>query len=384
MLIPSLALLLASDVTPPNDDAELAALIAATPAGQELRLAPGRTYIVHHSIELKRPIVILGQGATIRAADDARMSDAILRSRGVDGIVIKDLSIDANADRGGADYGIWITGGRRHHIDGVSIGDTAQACLAVEDAVATISANRLDRCGRETQVAGGSATNNHGIMIFAVAGPTRGIQVIGNLVSKAYRKGITSYVRGAGAIENLTISRNRTSDCGLGGIYIAGAEGSLPQRGITLDHNENSRDYVGMQFDNVIGLVSTDDRVNGTRTRSGAAGADGVILSHVQGGRFERTMIADAGGAGITVRQSNNVQLESVSISRPNAGSRGFGPGVHFSDVRNSAVVDAEIVDDRRTPRMTHGLVEDGTSRGNQFAITQISGFTAKSVLRPR
>lgn len=384
--VPILPLVFAMGVacsSPASDDDDLAAGIASTPAGGELRLAPGRVYVITRTVQLDRPIRLAGQGATIRAADGARINDAVLRSREVDGVQIRHLSIDANADRGGADYGIWITGGSGHIVENVAVRNTTQSCIAIEDAVSTIMGNQLLRCGRALNMVGGGATNNHGIMIFALTGRIAGVNISDNVVIGAHRKCITSYVRNNGSIQSLSFTNNRLSDCGLGGIYVAGAKGAMPQRNISSARNLVSRSYVGMEFDAVIGLTSRDDQVIGN-LGSATQGVEGIVLQGVQDALFERTFVSDTGGGGIAVRNSYLVRLQAPRVVRPNSADRPFGPGIHFHGTRNSRAENAEIIDDRTVPRMTHGFVEDGAAAQNFFSANHIVGAAAKPVLRSR
>lgn len=367
--------------TAPIQAADLASLVRAAPAGSVLRLPPGQLFRLSSPLVITRSIVIDGRGARVIAADGAGMTGAMIRSDGVDGVTLLNLLVDANVKGRGADYGIWITGGERHRIAHTRVRNTSQACVLLQDAAGVIEDNMLDGCGRDLTMSGGTAANNHGVMLAALTRDVAGVLIRRNVVSRSYRKGVTTYSRGSGRLSGIVISDNEVSSCGLGGIYVANAPGASPQRDIVLSGNRVRESYVGFQIDGVERLTMTDNRSDSSRDRSGRPGAQGLVLNDVSGAAVTRMTVVDSGGSGITIRGSSRVAIVAPVVINANAGRQGFAAGIHFSDVHDSRAEGVTVIDDRRPPATTHGLVENDGSGANAVTIKKIEG-PAQRLLR--
>ena len=365
----------------PTDD--LAALIAETPPGAVLQLPRDRVFHLSAPVNITRSITIEGNGARVVAADGAAVAGALIRSIGVTGVQLSNLLVDANVDHSGADYGIWITGGEGHRIAAVTIRNTGQACLYLEDAGGTIEGNRLEGCGRALTIAKGTAANDHGIMVAALTRAVRSVVIRGNTVSGVWRKGITTYARGSGSLSDITIANNRVTGCGLGGIYVASAPGASAQRNITVTGNVVERSYVNFQIDDTVGLFMTDNRATLSRDRDGKPGAEGLILMGVDGATVTGLLVEGSGSNGVLVRNSAHVRLVAPVIVDANSGGNAFGAGLHFFNTRDSRAEDVSIVDDRARPLTTHGVVESDGSRGNVVTVRRIDGVARRLLTVP-
>jgi hypothetical protein len=356
--------------------------VADTPDGGVLTLAAGDDYRLSTSLRITRAITIDGNGARVSAADGAGIAGAVIRVEAPGSVRLSNLIVDANVDRRGADYGIWITGGSGHRIEKVTIRDSAQACVLLEDASGTIAGNTLERCGRDLTIAQGTAANNHGIMVAALNREVRRIVLTGNRIRGAYRKGITTYARSPGSLSDIVISNNAVWDCGLGGIYVANAPGATPQRRITLSSNTVERSYVAYQIDDAVGITMTGNKAWDTRDRLGGPGGQGLVLSGVTDALVKSMDVNRSGDAGVLVRRSTRVRLVAPIVTDANWGNHPFAPGIHLSDTRNSRVEDLSVVDLRRNALTTHGVVENDGSKANSVTVRRIDGVARRVLLR--
>lgn len=364
-------------VTSPITD-NLPALVAETPAGGTLSLPAGATYRVTSPLVLNRSIRIEGHGARIVAADGARIEGAVIASDGVDRIMLDDLTIDANVDQGGGDYGVWIRGGSGHRMTGLRIANTSQACLLLEDASGVIESNILNRCGRALTIRRGGAANNHGIMVVALARDVADITIARNAVSQTYRKGITTYTRSPGSLSNVTITDNHISGAGLGGIFVANAPGASAVHTVAIRGNTVSASYVGYEIDNVVDLTLVNNLADDMRDRNGRPGAEGLVLHAVRNADIQGIAIRNSGSGGITVIDSRNIRVSAPSIVDGNSGNYGYAPGIQLRSSRNVNVSDISIIDTRAHPALTHGFVEMGPAANNHNNIKRMEG-----ILRP-
>ena len=371
-------LVLAGGSPPPAGPADLAAMVRNTPPGGVLTLPPDHVFRIAEALTIDQPITIEGRGASVIAADGARMAGALIRSTGVAGVRLSGLIVDANVDRQGADYGISIIGGTGHRIADVTVRDTSQACLYLQDAAALVEGNTLERCGRALTIARGTAANDHGILVAALTGSVAGVVIRRNTVANAHRKGITTYARAPGSLTGITIAENTVTECGLGGIYIANAPGAAPQRAVTVTGNVVERSYVGFQIADTTGLLMANNRATGARGRSASAGAQGVVLNNVTGATVTGMVVENSGASGMLVRDSEGVRIVAPVVLNANIGGHAFAAGIHFSNTRNSSAEEVSVVDDRARPLTTHGVVQNDGSAGNVVTVRRIMG-----VLRP-
>ena len=386
-MIPGFALALLLSVPLPVPD-DLSARIAQTPADGTLELDADATYRVTAPLILNRPIRIVGHGARIIVDDGAKIADAVIMSQGVDRIVLEDMTIDANVDRNGADYGVWIRGGSQHHFSGLHVSNSSQACILLEDASGSVEGNTLDRCGRELTIRRGGAANNHAILIAALSRPVSGISVVRNTVSNAYRKGITAYTRAPGSLSDVTIADNRVSGAGLGGIYVANAPGASTVYKVAIRGNIVRNSYVGYEVDNVTGLTLSANVADNMRDLVGRPGAEGLVIHKVRNANIQSLSVHGSGSGGITVIDSRNVELIAPNIVDGNDGNNGYAPGIQVRGSSNVNVKDMSIVDTSARTRthagFTHGFVEIGPAGGNSSSVRRMDGIALPMLRMPR
>ncbi|KTT69244.1 right-handed parallel beta-helix repeat-containing protein [Sphingomonas sanguinis] len=380
-----LALLLWGPSPVPDD---LSARIAQTPADGTLELDADTTYRVSVPLVLSRPIRIVGHGARIVVDDGAKIADAVIVSQGVDRIALEDMTIDANVDHNGADYGIWIRGGSRHRVSSLHVSNSSQACILLEDASGSIESNTLDHCGRELTIRRGGATNNHAILIAALTRPVSGVSVVRNTVLNAYRKGITTYTRAPGSLSHVTIAENHVSSAGLGGIYVANAPGASTVYKVAIRGNIVRNSYVGYEVDNVTDLTLSDNLADNMRDRAGRPGAEGLVIHKVRNANIQSLTVHGSGSGGITVIDSRNVELIAPSIVDGNDGNYGYAPGIQLRGSSNVNVKDMSIVDTSARTRLhagfTHGFVEIGPAGGNRSSVRRMDGISLPMLRMPR
>jgi hypothetical protein len=321
-----------------------------------------RLYFLDEPLHLPSDSWISGPGGLV-ARDEARIAGAMLYARDADRIRISNITLDGNADRNGCDYGLWIVGGDGHHIDGIQVRDTAQAGIALEEVRDYLVVRpKLLRCGRARRVSGLPGTDDHGMMIFSTGGiDTVGGRVIAPVIDRARRKGLATYSRRAGIVRDLTIVSAVVRDCGLGGLYLGAVAGMPPGRNITILSPHLSRNYVNIQLVNIDGCRID----NGVSEDAGFAGLD--ISEGCRSVSVKRFTDQNSGLHGIFCSSdgssNSGLELDNVLISGANTTLAGFGAGIVLGNTVHSIVRHARVLD--IGGRMTHGLVETGTSDFN-------------------
>lgn len=316
--------------------------------------------------------------AKLRAINAAAITGAIFRaSSAVSRVTIADLELDCNGDSTGANYGVWLTGGTDNRLERVYVHDSRQAGIAMEgEQRFDVLDCRVANCGRATSVTGGAATDNHGIMLYTVgATAMRDFEVSGNIVTSAYRKGITTYSSSPGTVIAGIIGGNTVQGCGVvpmsgGGIYLANAAATTDQDGITLFGNNCSGNYVDYQ-------IATCKRVAGSANLSRNAVAQGVSIEACTDAALPGFMVSDAGTDGMLVKDSNQIALGTIEIRRSNRTSAANGAGLHLNNSTFCSVSPGSLIYDE-TPLQKYGILEDGTSDNNDLVgITVVGAVTS-------
>jgi parallel beta-helix repeat protein len=300
-----------------TDDATAlqAALTAAAAAGSPVHFTAGKTYLSSTSLTVATGQRIYGNGAALKAKNSAAITGAMIRGTSVSSIHIESLEVNANADNTGANYGIWLTGGTGHRILNNYVHDTAQAGICIEEATRfAVQNNRLLTCGRALTVSGGSATDNHGIMLFCTgSNPLTSGHVSGNQIVSAYRKGITTYAQSTGAVSRVQIVGNDISLCGVtptsgGGIYVASGPAGAAQIDVTITGNTLSGNYVDIEASSI-----TSGAVVGNSSSSAVFAGISITGSSeltVVGNKIE-----DAGVHGISATTNNASVTGSITLT---------------------------------------------------------------------
>lgn len=364
------------------DDAT--ALAHAFAAAAALRapvvLRSSKTYLVSVELPLPAGLTIVGNGAAIKAKAGARIAGALLRGTGVSNVSIRTLEVDANATNAGANYGIWLTGGSGHVIEDVYVHDTAQGGILFEELTrSAIRGGRVVNCGRALGVGGGTATNNHGIMIFTNTDNSNvsDIEVSGVTIENAYRKGITTYSGSTGTVSNVTIRGNRIRNSGLplssgGGIYVANAPSGAVQSGLNILGNVLSGNYVNIEVAN----LRHGRMANNVATGSAASN---IEINQVEDLSVMGNTISDSGVHGIACiapsGRNRAITISGNTIRRSNRRAAGFGAGIWLLNTVESRVAGNTI--DDRSAKMSHGIIEQGTSGHNVIKGNAVSNATS-------
>lgn len=320
--------------------------------------------------------------ARIRAINSAAITGAMIRGSAVTGAAVYDLELDANGANNGANYGIWFTGGSFNTVARAYVHDTRQAGVSLEDESGSqVIGNRIADCGRSTSVTGGGATDNHGVMVYSIATTgLRNIQVYGNTVTGAYRKGITTYSATPGIVTGVNISGNICSGCGTvamagAGVYAANAPGGNVQDGVTVAGNICTGNYVNFDLNNVYNLTGA-----GNISR-GSVGAHGVIIGNCQSGSFQ-VVDYDARTGGIKLDTCSRFSIDGCVVVRPNRAAGGFGAGIELASSAYCTAIGVSAYDESSGNLMTHGIIESGACDHNHIVVGRIANATAANVTR--
>lgn len=356
------------------------AITAATASGAPLVLTAGKTYLTSAQLSLTDDLRIVGNGAIIKASNSALITGAILRASSVSNIVISDLELDCNGANNGANYGLWITGGANHVIEGLYVHDSKEAGLALEELTKVeVRGGRLVNCGRATNVSGAAATNNHAVMIFTDTNGanTSDVDISGVYIEGAYRKGITTYSGGTGVVSNINIHGNRILTCGVtpssgGGIYIANAPAAAAQVQVNVSDNILDGNYVNMEVSN----LSYGGVTGNVCTASVANNIEVIEASHLV---ITGNIVDNSGVHGIALNTSSgtnkNLTISGNTVMRSNQSTAGFGAGIWVKNTVTSAIVGNAVNDD--ATKMTHGIIEEGTSDTNIIAANNVLNASA-------
>ncbi len=315
--------------------------------------------------------------AKIRAINSAQITGAMIKGTSATRAAVRDLELDANAANNGANYGVWFASGSRNLIENVYVHDTCQAGAALESEDGSrIEGGHYINCGRALSVTGGTATDNHAVMVFSAgATPVKNCGVHGARVSAAYRKGVTSYSASPGTLVGVTIADCLVDACGVatssgGGIYVANAAATSDQDSVTLTGNICWANYVNY-------VISTCKRVAGSGNVSRNSVAQGIVIENCTDATLPGFQDSDAGTDGILVNTCTNVTLGTISVRRANRAAASNGAGLHLAASTFCTVAPGSVVYDE-TPLQKYAVLEDGASNNNDlWGITTVGALTA-------
>jgi parallel beta-helix repeat protein len=352
-----------------NDTAALQAAINAG-AGNTLDFLDGFSFLINASLTLITNSSYVGK-SIIKQQTGAAITGGILTGSGLSNVVIDGLEIDGNAAGNATSitYGIYLQLGTNNTIKSCNIHDTTQAGIRFEaESYSNVSGNYLINCGRSI------GTDDHGIMITStVATPSTGVTCKGNVVLNANRKGITVYSATPGTIAGISILDNMVANCDLGGIYLANLPGpTAAQRSVIVSGNQCSNNYVNIEIVNVNGLSGGN---NISRLSSGAHGVIINTCNNICLGVSD----SDSFTGGVFINASNHVLLNGVVVSNCNRSIAGFAPGITITD-STYCVISDPVISDSVGPRMTHGVIEQGTSNFNEISGGSIINATTTQV----
>lgn len=340
--------------------------------GAEIDHGVGYTFKILSALDLYAGTSYVGK-STIKAGSSSNITTGLFNAASAQGILIKGLIFDGNGDNSGARYGIITSLCDDLEIDLCTFRDTIQAGISVDSgSVIRVTRNKLVTCGRNT------GTDNHGIMLVNTDTVTKLQNVIctGNYVIDAYRKGIATYTAvGAAGCEKVLIDENIVISCGLGGIYAASTSGATAETGIVITHNICRGNYTEIEVNNTTNFIVANNDIG----YGGALSFAGVAVDDVHNGTISGNTIHSAPVHAIYVHnsttQNRNLRICDNVIRNTNTTTAGFGAGIVVSNTIKSLIA-SNLVDDS-TAKMTHGIIEQGTSDENVFVSNQILTATS-------
>ena len=358
-----------------DDTAKLQACLDAN-SGKRIKFGDGHTFVISAAIGPSSEQYLYGR-SKLKAKANAQIGTAMVYADGKNGVDIRQLEFDCNADNAGANYAVWFRSGSRNHLADCNIHDSAQAGAVFESEVgSSVFNNTLTDCGRATSVAGGASTDNHGIMVFSnTAGDDlNGVRVVGNRVKNAYRKAITTYAAGAGIVKNVTISANEVDGSGLGAIYVGSAPGvTTPQKNIAITGNTLSGNYQHIE------VSGCEDVTVSGNVLSNDTGSGGIAIVECSNTAVNGNKITDSSvhaiSASTSSGQNKNITITGNVIRRVNTSGSGFGAAIRLENTINSTVTGNAATDENG--HMTHGIIESGSSDHNTIAANKVKDATS-------
>lgn len=348
-----------------NDTSALQACYTAG-AGKTIDHGDGYTYLISTTLNVATGSRYVGR-SKIKAMNGANIATSMLYGSAVSGVRISDLEIDGNADNSGTHNGIMFHGGSHNHIEhSVYVHDTMETgCISSSETGSTVR-GRYINCGRN------GLAGNHGIIVYSLdATPAKDVTVSA-YVKGAYRKGITTYAAGPGQIIGVRIENCDVSNCGLAGIYAANDPAGIVQESLIISNNRCAANYLNF------GIVDARSVAGTGNISIGSTGSSGVLIEDSYDINFG-VVDTDSVGAGIRITNCSRVSLLAPTVSRANRGLNAFGPGITFNGSSYCIAQDPMISDDTG-PRMTHGIIEEGSSNNNQILGGVIKDATIANV----
>lgn len=339
------------------------AAIAAA-AGKALDFGDGLTFLVSSTLNLQSNSKYIGS-SKIRAAASS-IAGAVLDASNRSWVTISGLEIDANAANLGANHGIQLSAGSNNTITGCWIHDTLQAGIrAASETSLKIVGNRVISCGRT------GYTDNHGVMAYATTGTLSDVQIVGNTVSNAFRKGITTYSAAPGLVRGALIEGNTVTGCGLGGIYTGNAPGGNAQQDVAIVGNRCSSNYVNIEADDLTVGVVDGNVLNGTSGGQGIYSAD-CLYTTISNNSVYNSQADGIKIIGLTINPSGlTVSANTVALS--SQVGAGTYDGIDLNSVTYSTVVGNVILGESASPKQGYGIQESGTSDFNLYANNRIA-----------
>jgi len=353
-----------------TDETEQIAAAFTAAAGKRVVFEAGKTYLFSAPFTPASGTKIEGR-ATLKAVATGIVS-AAFNLTDVSDVEVSDLTIDGSTNAGGTvglAFGVVITGGSNNEVHGLRIHDTFSEAIKVDSGTGHyIHGNWCIDNGRA------SSLEDHGIAIVAVAGDVSIIRVEGNHVDGANRKGIGTYAAEADgySVSDVSIIGNNTTNCGLGGIFVAVEPSATASRNIVVSNNTSFNDYTGIAASAVSGLTVTGNVVRSPTHV-------GMDLDSLDGGVVCHNSIDKSDGTGIQIGNSNgptaNLTVAYNIITHSNQGENVFGPGINLAEASYCSFIGNVITDRSGTPLQTHGIVEGESSDYNRFFDNEVVGL---------
>jgi parallel beta-helix repeat protein len=348
-----------------DDTAAIQAALDAS-ANKTLVYIDGATYLVSAALNIPTGSRHVGK-AKVKAANSAAIATGLFNATTGSDIVFDGLELDGNADNTGVMYGINISGVNRVFVKNCYIHDTRQAGIRLGDCNGVVvDSNNVIDCGRT------GFTDNHGIMVYAVAGASKDISISGNTVKSAFRKGITLYNATPGSVANAQIVGNSVRDCQLGGIFVANPSAATNplMEGVTVVANNVDNCPVNLEIACVDGGTVVGNYAANTTNSQCIAVADCKNLTI----NSNSVVNSEADGIkviGITI-VCENISINGNVVSLSSQAGIGTYDGILLQNVNYSIVTDNIIIGESASPKQAYGVSETGTSNFNVIANNSI------------
>lgn len=344
-----------------------AAIVAATGV-----YVPDGVYLISSEIALDTDTFIFGPG-TIKAANGANILGSMLSGTSITGATVEGITLDANADNTGCRYGVTFSLSSEIVVRSTKIRNTKAAGIVfAQSSQCSAENNRLSDIGRAGD------TDAHGIMAYSNTGtPLTDINISDNVINTVRRKGITTYSDLTGSVENVAITGNTVTNCGVaaadgGGIYCANAPTAAnPQSNITVTGNVLADNYVNILLGGVSGAS-----VQGNSAATSMS--EGLQLTDCSGVTATGNVIKSSAVRGMFADGCSDIMFSDNLVAESNAGGT-TGAGILLNDTTDSIVAMNRIPD--ADVKQGYGVVESGTSDRNAILDNKISGVVSAPIL---
>lgn len=360
-----------------DDTAAIQAAITSIAASGGIVYIPQGIYVVSAPITVPSKVSVIGDGIGVTrfsATLAFSANQAVFYANGSNTVRFENFSILGNTNgTNGAGTGIHCKTGFGNQIRNVFISNTTQAGIRLEEQ----NTAWVDSCWLQSNGRVGY-TDNHGIMVYSVAGSTvanYGIKITNNRVQGAYRKGITDFAPNA-AIYDLLIEGNTLESCGLGGIYL----GTDLGREVRVVNNFVSDCYVGIQYGPGANSVISGNNVRNTTFGFGIAFLDVTNLT------IANNIVTNSATGGIMTTVLPGVRNAQVSICgnvvhNSNRTTAGYAPGIEVQDCDNAVATGNIVYDDSGSIKTTHGIVDGSANVNFQILGNTVLNASASNYL---
>ena len=356
-----------------TDDTRAIRQAVKASAGKTLHFGDGLRFLVSGTISLESNSTYTGKSTIVAKAGLGLINNAVLYAKAKHHIFLKGLRIDCNGDKEGIGNGLWFDRGYRNTAEGIHVSNSMNSGIRVNAETNTrILNSRLTDCGRK------GYSDNHAVMLYTTSGdPVADIEIRGNEIIRAFRKGIATY-SSAGPLRDLLISDNKISGCGLAGIYIGGTASPYHKR-IRIENNDITNCYQGIAAYRVDDLILDKNRV------TESTGGDGFNLSGINYGEISGNRISESAATGLNIinsaGRSERITISNNTITNSNRLRSGYAPAINLSAISSSNVWDNIITDTGREPLTTFGIYEQPGSNYNVIKNNSVNNMKVRAII---
>lgn len=355
----------------------LQAALTAIPAEGGTVYVPAGTYKVTTQLTVSTKTAVIGDGIGVtifNATSAMTASQAVFYGPSANYMRFENFSILGNTDgTNGAGSGVHCKTGSGNQIRNIFISNTTQAGIRLEEQ----NNAWVDDCWLQSNGRTGY-TDNHGIMVYSVAGSTvdnYNIKITNNKINGAFRKGITDYAPNAD-IYDVLIDGNTVESCGLGGIYVGTDNGN----NIRITNNYISDCYVGIQYGPGTNSVISNNNIKNTTGSFGIGFYDttNLVVANNTVDNSAITGIEAFVSAGTRCAQTtiaNNIVYNS------NRTLTGYGPGISTQNTDNTVIVGNVVCDASGSIGATYGITDLSGNTNCQIAANTVLNTATSNYL---